>query len=438
MTNSEEVRHLKAAAGLLFALVVMLAASVQISAAQDLGAALARAEANIRKYESQLPVEQQQVSDAEAQYRAADRHAAPAAQALRRSRAEVSRVRRELSKKEGKAKAHIAAAKEQHQQEVDDHDEQVHNGVGFGLAALMAGLIAFAWGFFRASAPVAALTELELSRAIGLCVGGGLLMVIVGIALGSASGVVGALGSFIACLGLILPMAFLLARHSAEVQRGRSKPLLRRDRLPGWVPLTVAGLMGVLFLASTGSALFAPSASSESLSSRLQEEAKGARGGRGAEELGAAQEEVAKAKRQAAAPLARQNHAQRQLARARGDLHRVQAHLAAARGSQRFFARQLVALEVKEKRRREKEEVRAQHEREKQEEIEAKEVEEAETQLASECDPNYSGCLDPNASDYDCAGGSGDGPLYTGTVTVLGEDHYGLDADGDGIGCEAE
>lgn len=54
----------------------------------------------------------------------------------------------------------------------------------------------------------------------------------------------------------------------------------------------------------------------------------------------------------------------------------------------------------------------------------------------SNCDPNYSGCLNPNASDYDCAGGTGDGPLYTGRVDVLGVDHYGLDADGDGIGCE--
>lgn len=53
------------------------------------------------------------------------------------------------------------------------------------------------------------------------------------------------------------------------------------------------------------------------------------------------------------------------------------------------------------------------------------------------CDPNYTGaCLDPNASDYDCAGGSGDGPKYTGTVTVVGDDHYGLDRDGDGIACE--
>jgi hypothetical protein len=55
----------------------------------------------------------------------------------------------------------------------------------------------------------------------------------------------------------------------------------------------------------------------------------------------------------------------------------------------------------------------------------------------SECDPNYSGaCLDPYAADYDCAGGSGDGPEYTGPVTVVGSDHYGLDSDGDGSACE--
>jgi hypothetical protein len=54
----------------------------------------------------------------------------------------------------------------------------------------------------------------------------------------------------------------------------------------------------------------------------------------------------------------------------------------------------------------------------------------------SNCDPNYSGCLNPNSSDYDCSGGSGNGPDYTGMVQVLGVDHYGLDADGDGIGCE--
>lgn len=55
---------------------------------------------------------------------------------------------------------------------------------------------------------------------------------------------------------------------------------------------------------------------------------------------------------------------------------------------------------------------------------------------SQECDPNYDPCV-PVASDVDCAGGSGNGPAYVqGPVTVIGTDIYGLDRDGDGIGCE--
>ncbi|WP_225997976.1 G5 domain-containing protein [Myceligenerans pegani] len=54
----------------------------------------------------------------------------------------------------------------------------------------------------------------------------------------------------------------------------------------------------------------------------------------------------------------------------------------------------------------------------------------------SNCDPNYSGCV-PISSDVDCAGGSGNGPAYvSGPVRVIGSDVYGLDSDGDGVGCE--
>ena len=63
-------------------------------------------------------------------------------------------------------------------------------------------------------------------------------------------------------------------------------------------------------------------------------------------------------------------------------------------------------------------------------------VQAAKAAQARNCNPNYSGCLDPNAYDYDCEGGSGDGPSYTGLVEVIGSDEYRLDADGDGIGCE--
>ena len=53
------------------------------------------------------------------------------------------------------------------------------------------------------------------------------------------------------------------------------------------------------------------------------------------------------------------------------------------------------------------------------------------------CDPNYQGaCLDPDSPDYDCAGGSGNGPDYTGPVRVVGDDPFGLDRDGDGYACE--
>ncbi|GAA3008229.1 hypothetical protein GCM10010483_61560 [Actinokineospora diospyrosa] len=55
---------------------------------------------------------------------------------------------------------------------------------------------------------------------------------------------------------------------------------------------------------------------------------------------------------------------------------------------------------------------------------------------ASNCNPNYSPCV-PNASDVDCAGGSGNGPAYVkGPIRIIGSDPYKLDADGDGIACE--
>jgi hypothetical protein len=54
------------------------------------------------------------------------------------------------------------------------------------------------------------------------------------------------------------------------------------------------------------------------------------------------------------------------------------------------------------------------------------------------CHPSYEGaCLDPTASDYDCAGGSGNGPKYVqGPVRVRPPDPFDLDADDDGLGCE--
>lgn len=54
---------------------------------------------------------------------------------------------------------------------------------------------------------------------------------------------------------------------------------------------------------------------------------------------------------------------------------------------------------------------------------------------AQNCHSSYDPCL-PIVSDVDCAGGSGNGPVYTGRVRVIGPDEYGLDYDNDGIGCD--
>ena len=54
------------------------------------------------------------------------------------------------------------------------------------------------------------------------------------------------------------------------------------------------------------------------------------------------------------------------------------------------------------------------------------------------CHPSYVGvCLQMGIGDYDCAGGSGNGPNYVqGPFQVIGYDEFGLDRNGDGVGCE--
>jgi hypothetical protein len=56
----------------------------------------------------------------------------------------------------------------------------------------------------------------------------------------------------------------------------------------------------------------------------------------------------------------------------------------------------------------------------------------------SNCDPAYPDvCLHDGIGDYDCAGGSGNGPNYIqGPIAVRAPDPFGLDSDGDGTGCE--
>ena len=54
------------------------------------------------------------------------------------------------------------------------------------------------------------------------------------------------------------------------------------------------------------------------------------------------------------------------------------------------------------------------------------------------CNRNYRPCVPDDPVDVDCVGGSGNGPSYVaGPVLVVGKDVYGLDANHNGVGCEA-
>ena len=60
------------------------------------------------------------------------------------------------------------------------------------------------------------------------------------------------------------------------------------------------------------------------------------------------------------------------------------------------------------------------------------------TTTPAQGDPSYPDvCLDAAVEDYDCAGGSGNGPEYVeGPIRVRPPDPFDLDREGDGWGCE--
>jgi hypothetical protein len=106
---------------------------------------------------------------------------------------------------------------------------------------------------------------------------------------------------------------------------------------------------------------------------------------------------------------------------------------ARARARRRAEARREAAARRRAEARREQRAAERRRQREREREAAA-----AASSSESSCDSSYSGdCLDPGASDYDCAGGSGDGPEYAqGPIQVVGDDHFDLDRDGDGTACE--
>jgi hypothetical protein len=408
---------------IVLVMAISLVALASTAQAADPAAGLSDAESRAASAEADIASRQAQLDAARANHAATSRRARPATAEARTARAKARALRSELQARQQQARAQISRLEATHREEVEDHDKQVAFGIGIGLAALIAAGIAIAWGWFRASAAVASLSQIDLGRALALCLGGGFLLVIVGAALSGVRGLLGAIGAMVFGLGFVLPTALLLGRHSAEIQRGRSEPILKRERLPSWVQRSAAALLLIFALIGVGSSLFAEQPAASAIPAEVEREADALTSDPGASQLAAAQTQAIVAQKKAVEPLAEQQAARAALRRVTRELRGAEDRLADAESDRRRFARRLATLVAREE--REAAQAAAQAEREAEEILEEEESE----AIPSGCDENYSGCVPPYPPDVDCA-------EVGETVTVYGSDPHGLDADGDLEGCE--
>lgn len=401
---------------------VLMGGSAMADPASDLSAAESRAAGA----EAEVATARERLDAARTDYAAATRRADPYKEAARVAREESRDLRNELIGRRQEAQAEVARLEAAKQAEEKEHDDEVTLGIGLGVALFIAAAIALGWSRFRTSALVAALVRMQLGQAVALCLGGGFLVLVAGAALADGDGFSAALGNATATLGLALPVALLLARHSVEVERGRAKPLLRRKRLPMWVQRGAAALLLLFGLVMLVSGVGSEGPDAPPVSAQLREEAEDPEQGPGAGRLTEAETEAVKAGKEAAAPLAQVRASAGAMRAAARELRRAKSFLADAHGDERRFERQLAALVTREEREAERD---AEREAEEAEEFEEIEEEFAEEESGGGCDPNYSGCVPAYPPDVDCA-------EVGESVSSYGTDPHGLDADGDGIGCE--
>ena len=179
------------------------------------------------------------------------------------------------------------------------------------------------------------------------------------------------------------------------------------------------------------SGMAAPSSPAEDPAGTQQSSSLAADGGKAHPEAKARAGEAAKKKAATAALKAKAVAAKEKAARARAVAAKEKAAKEKAAKEKAAKARAVAARAKTAKEKAAK--ARAAAAKEKADQERAEEDEET----SGDCTPGYSPCL-PSASDYDCAGGSGNGPKYVaGPVRVSGSDPYDLDRDGDGTGCDS-
>ena len=421
MSRSILVKLTVVSAGVLMGLFPTPFAQAQdpyadLAAAQE---ALAEAEARLQAAEARTEEAQKALAPVEARAEAATSKANAAT-----GRAE--RIEGELVESREDAAGAVEAARASNDEKRDEHaeDKATAIGLGFGLAVLA--LFVLFWRQIRGLSALGWLTEQSTGRAIGICVATAVIGLALAGALSESSPLV---GSLVLVLGLGLPVLGWMARHSLRVARGDGTPLYLTDRLSSRGLQITAALIAVAASTALSVGLASGEPQLEQLSAetvRLAEQAAGDPADPPTPALIAARKKAKPLATQAEDLRGERAKAQAVLVSANRELEDATASVSDSKDDIDTATELIAQQEARAERLAAREAAAA---------AEAAEEAAEEKPTGGGCTPGYSPCLPP-ASDYDCEGGSGDGPEYTGVVSISGSDPYDLDADGDGTGCD--
>lgn len=389
--------------------------------------------APLQEAQAQLTAAQERLTRAEQRVAALDARLAEAREKAKPTLERARRAQARYEEAQADVEARKDAAVEEGRERQDDLEasytssmeewrSDVVTGVALAtLCALLAGGVLF-WFAFLTSGLVARLHYAPLQKRLLAVAALALIPIMVGAGLGGSSSQLGLWAAgFLIGLGIAAALLLPVALWRAAVLSGRASPI--RVRFPGLLSRSTAlrtGFSAVAALAALGFLIVATVSEQPAeperfnhlaLASEIEE--------RHSDEL----EQLAAEARRHRAParklqalLARleedRGAAQRQVGRAASQVKRSEAAVVR-------WERALAKPDPAER-------------------VRSEPTPGSEPDSGSNCDPNYSGaCLDSNASDYDCAGGSGHGPEYvSGPIRVVGSDPHGLDSDGDGVACE--
>jgi hypothetical protein len=405
----------------IIAAVALIAASLSSPApAQDPQTNLAEAEAEVGDAQADISAAAAALEEAQAKQSPIQRQANKAVSKTENAAAEVEELSADLVAAREDAAEEVAVANASYQEEKDQHDTEVGVGLGVGLALLLLALLPFRWGRFRSSPVVQRLAAEDNSRAYGIVGAVALTGVIVGgVVADGGTGLVDAVASFVIVLLIGLVCAVFLARQQTLRSQTADEPG-SDDGVPRGrrrIMLAVLATLGVLFLASP---LFAespeePEFSEETLAlAALAEEDVTETA---SDELKQAMAALKPLKTKSDRLESRRSKADRAVRQAKNRLSSAEQRLREAENQVQLVSRQIERAEARAQRRAEREAERADEE------------DSADGGGSDGCEPGYDPCVPTYPPDLNCD--DLDGPY-----TVTGSDPHGLDADGDGVGCE--